>query len=76
MTNDKPHKGTIRLWHKEECGSMGLGYVICGLSDGHPDFDGYPMHTSYVVKHEGNEIETRNSRYTLSDPPMELALVP
>lgn len=62
--SDKPHKGTIHNWYKVSC-REGLGYVICGDSLDHPEFGGGWMHTSWVVKHEGSKIETRNSRYTL-----------
>lgn len=66
---DKPHKGTIDHWHKEEWPTIGgLGYVIVGRSAGHPQFDGRVIHTSYVVAKAGDEIETRNSRYTLGKP--------
>jgi len=73
----KPHKGNIHLWKKlpltedqiARCHeiykeSPGLGYLITGWPDGHPRFSNW-IRTSWVVKHEGNEIETRNSRYTL-----------
>lgn len=60
----KEHKGTIDNWYKYPC-KPGLGYVVCGYSVDHPEFAGDWMHTSWVVKREGNEIETRNSRYTL-----------
>jgi len=65
-TEEKPHKGTIINWYKQEYSEdLGLGYVIRGISLDHPDFGPGAMRTSWVVAHEGNEIETRNSRYTL-----------
>ncbi len=63
----KPHRGTISEWYPASC-EDGLGYLIFGVSVDHPEFAGRDMHTSYIVKHDGNEIETRNSRYTLGDP--------
>lgn len=63
----KPHKGCIDKWRKDWIRPdirKGLGYMVVGTSVGHPEFVGW-IHTSYVVKHVGNEIETRNSRYTL-----------
>lgn len=65
--SEKPHKGTIDQWFKLPCTS-GLGYMICGDSVDHPEFGGGDIRTSYVVKHEGSEVETRNSRYTLGNP--------
>ena len=60
----KPHKGTIDEWVKIRAG---IGYFIVGISIDHPQFAGQEMHTSYVVSHVGDEIETRNSRYTLGE---------
>lgn len=70
MSTEKPHKGLIENWWKYDCGcgdkETGLGYLIRGQFVNHPYFGNAPnSHTSYVVKHEGNEIETRNSRYAL-----------
>lgn len=64
----KPHFGTINNWSESHMTSRGLGYIIMGESDGHPQFSGGPIYTSYVVKRDGDEIETRNSRYTLGTP--------
>ena len=62
----KPHRGSLENWRRMECGvDQGLGYYIVGIFMGHPSFTGEYGHTSYVVAHEGDEIETRNSRYTL-----------
>lgn len=62
----KPHKGSLKNWYKFGLGiDKGLGYVIIGEFVDHPEFAGKEGHTSYVVKHEGNEVETNNSRYTL-----------
>ncbi len=60
----KPHRGSLGRWRRMEC-ENGLGYYIVGIFIGHPSFTGEYGHTSYVVAHEGDEIETRNSRYTL-----------
>lgn len=68
MSEDKPHKGRIKNWYKEEVGSeYGLGYIIRGRFVDHEYFAGEVGHTSWVVFHdeETGEIETRNSRYTL-----------
>ncbi len=62
----KPHRGMIVEWTKIPC-SLGIGYYVNGISIDHPQFGGAVMRTSYVVSEEGNEIETRNSRYTLAD---------
>jgi len=73
MPNKKPHMGTINNWFKQECPSdLGLGYAIEGMSLDHSYFAGGRMRTSYVVKHEGNEIETRNSCYTLGTAQAEV----
>lgn len=63
----KPHLGKIEGWYKQNA-KGGLGYTIGGMSLGHPVYDKGPIRTSYVVKHEGDEIETNNSRYTLTFP--------
>ncbi len=75
----KPHMGLVEDWWQEhfdndEVQKMynekpGLGYIIRGTCIRHPKF-GTSTHfnTSWVVKHDGNEIETRNSRYTLGTP--------
>lgn len=68
----KPYRGEITEWHKvhhpARClvGEFAntLGYSINGKPMGHPTFVGW-IRTSPVVRHEGNEIETLNSRYTL-----------
>lgn len=59
---DKPHKGSITNWDKLPW--YGSNIIVGEFVD-HPEFAGKPGHTSPVVKHGGNEIETRNSRYTL-----------
>lgn len=73
MTTEKPHKGTIESWFKwpRPPSGYGLGYVIVGHSVCHPEFGGGPIRTSLVVKHEGSEIETLNSRYTLGRPAID-----
>lgn len=70
----KPHKGTIENWAKLFCTEQGLGYVVYGNSVDHPEFGGRQIRTSWVVKHEGTEIETRNSRYTLGVPELSTPL--
>lgn len=62
----KSHKGKIEHWFKMPC-LGGLGWRACGMSIGHPEFDGSNIRTSYVLNHDQQtgEIETRNSRYTL-----------
>jgi len=64
---EKEHKGIIEDWYEHPC-SHGLEYYICGTSMSHPKFSGGWFHTSWVVKKDGDEIETRNSRYTLGKP--------
>jgi hypothetical protein len=67
----KDHKGNIRDWYKEHVpGAPGLGYVIWGFFEDHPEFQGFAGHTSYVMTHDKvtGEIETRNSKYTLTTP--------
>jgi hypothetical protein len=62
----KPHDGTIYQWRKIPSGAQpgSLGYRIAGIPQGHPEFTNWII-TSEVLKREGNEIETLNSRYTL-----------
>lgn len=78
----KPHKGTINNWKivyvdttllenletmdKDMRGS--LGFYIYGTN---PNPRHTWIRTSLVVKHEGNEVETLNSRYTLGIPRTE-----
>lgn len=69
---EKPHMGKMVDAMKRPINSAyGLGYMVIGRFEGHPDFDGYVGHTSYVVaetavNEDGSvEIETRNSRYTV-----------
>lgn len=64
LRGEKPHKGKIESWQRKEC-ERGLGYYITGRFVDHPQFAGEWGHTSWVEKHDGQEIETRNSRYTL-----------
>lgn len=67
MSTDKPHKGTIENWFVWQIPESldHLGYVIVGDSVDHPQFAGEVIRTSVVVGRIDNEIETRNSRYTL-----------
>lgn len=56
---EKPHKGKI-------LGAQRFGHAVFGEAQGHPDFeDGTVILTSSVIKVDGNEVETRNSRYTV-----------
>lgn len=78
----KPHKGVIEGWYKAPITedvkklivekyneSPGIGYLICGKCINHPIFGtSYGFHTSWVTRRKGNEIWTRNSRYTLGTP--------
>lgn len=79
MRNRKPHRGTIEDWFEEPFDKElvrsvygedpGLGYFIRGWCIAHPIFGtSSSFHTSWVVKRKGNEIETRNSKYTLGTP--------
>lgn len=65
---NKPHKGSINNWTKKLIpkseGDYGLQFKIVGVPIDHPQYQ-WALQTSYVVAQEGNEIETRNSRYTL-----------
>ena len=62
---DKPHRGTIKNWCRVGTSTGGLGYYIQGTIAGHSTLPDGLINTWNVLKHEGNEIETRNSRYTL-----------
>ncbi len=62
----KPHRGSLEHWRRMDCiADVGLGYYVVGLFVGHPQFSEKYGHTSYVVAHDGDQIETLNSRYTL-----------
>ena len=61
----KPHKGTLNLWRKV---TYSNGYNYEGIFEGHPEFNGSMGYTSLILKEEGKEIETLNSRYTLGEP--------
>jgi hypothetical protein len=69
----KPHRGTLKNWVPVPVASIdgtGLGYMICGIFHGHPWLHGADGHTSVVMvlRPEINEIETRNSRYSVEQP--------
>lgn len=75
MSAEKPFKGRIRDWYKREnISAKGLGYTVCGMFDGHPEFHGQYGSTSYVVKFDEKtgEFETRNSRYRVEGEPVRL----
>lgn len=58
----KPHKGMVMNWRY-------VGDRIAGNFMDHPNFEaGERLRTSPVLRHHGNQIETRNSRYTLGTP--------
>lgn len=69
--SEKPYKGQISNWRRRRFQvtpeyAHTLGYCIAGCPSGHPNFTNWII-TSAVVKHEGDQIETMNSRYTLVD---------
>ena len=71
---EKPYKGQISNWEKRYFSKGAfpqhkgtLGYVIMGVPVEHPQYSEWIV-TSPVVKHEGDQIETLNSRYTLINP--------
>ena len=67
----KPYKGRIDDWVKVPIPkSQGEGYIIYGKPIDHPYFIDW-IRTSPVVKRDGNEVETNNSRYTLLTPAKE-----
>lgn len=62
----KPHKGCIANARRVDYAD---GYIYrCYFRD-HPEFAGTFGHTSKVIKEEGAEIETLNTRYTICDLP-------
>lgn len=70
----KPFKGEIHNWRRrifdksiDPVYKNTLGYIIVGIPHGHPDFVNH-IYTSAVVKHEGDTVETMNSRYKLVGP--------
>lgn len=72
MVSEKTHRGRITEWRRHDDPlAKGLGYIIVGLFVDHERFAGRRGFTSYIVAHEGNEVETRNSRYTLEGPPTD-----
>lgn len=73
--SDKPHEGIITNWSKYETHTkLGLGFTVCGMFVSHSQFHGEYGRTSFVIKHDEvtGEIETHNSRYTLSPPAQKL----
>lgn len=65
LDQSKPHLGRIDFQAEWPTPGLGLGYRVCGRFLDHPRFGGETGMTSYVVAREGEEIETRNSRYTV-----------
>lgn len=68
----KPHLGQLEQWVKVRRGTCPHFYT--GIFIGHPYFHGTWGHTSLVLKEDGNEIETLNSRYTLGKPQKVLTM--
>lgn len=62
----KPHKGRIAHARRKDYAD---GYIYWGLFRDHPQFAGKRGHTSKVIKEDGAEIETLNTRYTICDLP-------
>jgi hypothetical protein len=59
MDMTKPHKGRLTYWFRYHT-------VIIGFHLDHQEYEmGHFIQTSTVVKREDDQIETRNSRYTL-----------
>lgn len=70
----KPLLGFIDEWHIAEAfqplvidGDKYWNYVIGRFRD-HPTFAGRFGHTSAIIKRDGNNVETLNSRYILGTP--------
>jgi hypothetical protein len=76
----KPHRGKIYHWSRgpympketvdkpwPDWAVGSLGYCIMGHRDNTPRL-GNRWRTSLVVKEEGRDVETLNSRYTLVGP--------
>jgi len=61
----KPHKGRLSEWRIIDW--YGRDIVVGRFLD-HEEFATHRGHTSWIVRRLGNEIETRNSRYTLEGP--------
>lgn len=56
----KPHNGTLKnAWYNKA-----IGWVEGNVHGAWNFDDGVYIHTSRIVKIDGNEIETLNSRYT------------
>lgn len=70
----KPHYGVIENYEIHYVDAKYLDpefppnerFIVWGNCESR--FNGRRMHTSLVIKREGNEIETLNSRYTLGEP--------
>jgi hypothetical protein len=65
----KQHMGRIEQWGKATYGDQTMIWGVFVARPGWPP-NSYG-HTSYIVAEDGNEIETRNSRYTLGAPRMK-----
>jgi hypothetical protein len=64
--SEKPHFGRIDQW--QIVSYFGGKKLILGKFLDHPRLAGRSGHTSDIIKRNGNEVETRNSRYTLLNP--------
>jgi len=60
----KPHLGRIANWTRYHLPAFGHDIIVGTFLD-HPQWPGKRGHTSWIVSMEGDEIETRNSRYRL-----------
>lgn len=69
----KPHKGTFHIFAKRNYPDGRYNYT--GYFQDHPQFGANFGHISLVVKEEGDEVETLNSRYTVVRPSKELVQV-
>ena len=64
---EKPHKGTIKGW---KINNLTDRPTVQGYVYGNPEFKhGEAIITSYIVDIQGDQLETRNFRYTLEDMP-------
>ena len=61
---DKPKAKLINA-HIEDWGGHGVAIGVCTEHEARPDLVGRVIHTSGIVAINGNEVETRNSLYTV-----------
>ena len=67
IDESKPHNGRIEDWTRVPC-DHGAGFFVVGRFVDHYRLAGLEGHTSWAVALEGDQLETRNSRYTLVGP--------